>query len=66
MVTVSAGVAAVDPSSAPSGDGVAGADAAMYRSKRSGRNMVTTYKGEPAQDPAQLARTRPRTGKKVA
>jgi len=47
VVTVSAGVASVDPSRDAAGDCVADADAALYRSKRSGRNTVATYQGEP-------------------
>ena len=47
VVTVSAGVARVEPSSSAAGDCVADADAALYRSKRSGRNTVATYQGEP-------------------
>jgi diguanylate cyclase (GGDEF)-like protein len=43
VVTVSAGVAKMDPSSAAAGDCVADADAALYRSKRSGRNTVATH-----------------------
>jgi diguanylate cyclase (GGDEF)-like protein len=43
VVTVSAGVAKVDPSSTAAGDCVADADAALYRSKRSGRNTVATH-----------------------
>lgn len=46
VVTVSAGVAKVDPESAVAGDCVTAADAALYRSKRSGRNTVATYHGE--------------------
>ena len=48
VVTVSAGVASVNPSSESAGDCVADADAALYRSKRSGRNTVATYQGESA------------------
>jgi diguanylate cyclase (GGDEF)-like protein len=46
VVTVSAGVASVDPTISAAGDCVARADAALYRSKRSGRNTVATYQGE--------------------
>jgi diguanylate cyclase (GGDEF)-like protein len=45
VVTVSAGVANMDPSSATAGECVANADAALYRSKRAGRNTVGTYGG---------------------
>ena len=51
VVTVSAGVARMDPSSESAEDCVADADAALYRSKRSGRNTVATYQGEPKPDP---------------
>ena len=46
VVTVSAGVAAADPGHGSASDCVSDADAAMYRSKRSGRNTVATYQGE--------------------
>ena len=54
VVTVSAGVASVAPSSAVAGECVANADAALYRSKRSGRNTVATYRSERDTDPAAL------------
>jgi diguanylate cyclase (GGDEF)-like protein len=57
IVTVSAGVAAMDPSKAAAGDCVADADAAMYRSKRSGRNTVATFQPEPK--PGAAGATRP-------
>jgi diguanylate cyclase (GGDEF)-like protein len=56
VVTVSAGVASVDPSSEAAADCVANADAALYRSKRSGRNTVATYQAEPEPDPPQPVR----------
>jgi diguanylate cyclase (GGDEF)-like protein len=46
VVTVSAGVAAADRQHRSANDCVSDADAAMYRSKRSGRNTVATYQGE--------------------
>jgi diguanylate cyclase (GGDEF)-like protein len=51
VVTVSAGVASVAPSSAVAGECVTNADAALYRSKRSGRNTVATYRSERDTDP---------------
>jgi diguanylate cyclase (GGDEF)-like protein len=50
VVTVSAGVASIDPDSAAAGDCVADADAALYRSKASGRNTVATSQPEPRMD----------------
>jgi diguanylate cyclase (GGDEF)-like protein len=50
VVTVSAGVASIDPDSAATGDCVADADAALYRSKASGRNTVATSQPEPRMD----------------
>jgi diguanylate cyclase (GGDEF)-like protein len=50
IVTVSAGVAAMDPSGKVVRDFVADADAALYRSKRSGRNTVATFQPEPNAD----------------
>lgn len=47
VVTVSAGVAAMDPAATMAVDCVSDADVALYRSKRSGRNTVATYQGEP-------------------
>jgi diguanylate cyclase (GGDEF)-like protein len=51
VVTVSAGVSAMDPDNISGGNCVAEADAAMYRSKRSGRNTVATYQPEASADP---------------
>jgi diguanylate cyclase (GGDEF)-like protein len=50
VVTVSAGVAAVDPYNPATGLTVAAADAALYRSKASGRNTVATSHLEPITD----------------
>jgi diguanylate cyclase (GGDEF)-like protein len=50
VVTVSAGVAAIDPSSPAVGDCVGDADTALYRSKASGRNTVATFRPEPTPD----------------
>jgi PleD family two-component response regulator len=49
-VTVSAGVAAIDPYNPATGLTVAAADAALYRSKASGRNTVATSHLEPITD----------------
>ena len=46
IVTVSAGVSTMDPGAAAAGRCVEQADAALYRSKRSGRNTVATYQKE--------------------
>jgi PleD family two-component response regulator len=45
-VTVSAGVAEILPTHLSIGDCVAAADAALYRSKASGRNTVATAQQE--------------------
>ena len=50
VVTVSAGVAAIDPYNPAAGLSVAAADAALYRSKASGRNTVATSHLEPITD----------------
>jgi diguanylate cyclase (GGDEF)-like protein len=50
VVTVSAGVAAIDPYNPATGLTVAAADAALYRSKASGRNTVATSHLEPITD----------------
>ena len=55
VVTVSAGVAAIDPASATASDCVADADSALYRSKRAGRNTVATFQPEPAAEPEEAA-----------
>ena len=52
VITVSAGVASVDPSRSEAGDCVADADAALYRSKRAGRNTVAAFQAELDTDPA--------------
>ena len=57
VVTVSAGVAAIDPASTAASDCVGDADAALYRSKRSGRNTVATFQKEPLTDPEESAET---------
>jgi diguanylate cyclase (GGDEF)-like protein len=54
LVTVSAGVASVDPSRGEAGDCVADADAALYRAKRAGRNTVAVFHAELDPDPARL------------
>jgi diguanylate cyclase (GGDEF)-like protein len=46
VITVSAGVASMDPSRSEAGDCVADADAALYRSKRAGRNTVAAFQAE--------------------
>ncbi len=47
VLTVSAGVSAIDPDSPHVADTVAAADTALYRSKASGRNTVATALPEP-------------------
>jgi hypothetical protein len=42
----------MDPSSSEAGDCVADADAALYRSKRAGRNTVAAFQAELDTDPA--------------
>jgi diguanylate cyclase (GGDEF)-like protein len=54
LVTVSAGVASVDPSRGEAGDCVADADAALYRAKHAGRNTVAVFHAELDPDPARL------------
>jgi len=49
-LTVSLGVAAVDTEVAIPDDLIERADAALYRSKEGGRNLVSTHAG-PAQSP---------------
>jgi diguanylate cyclase (GGDEF)-like protein len=52
VVTVSAGVAGMDPSRGEAGACVADADAALYRSKGAGRNTVAVFQAELDPDPA--------------
>jgi diguanylate cyclase (GGDEF)-like protein len=47
VLTVSAGVSAIDPENPQVADAVAAADTALYRSKASGRNTVATALPEP-------------------
>jgi diguanylate cyclase (GGDEF)-like protein len=55
IVTVSAGVATMDPGAEAAGRCVEQADAALYRSKRSGRNTVATFQKEPEEDSSRTA-----------
>lgn len=54
VVTVSAGVASMDPSRGQTSDCVADADAALYRAKHAGRNTVAVFQAELDPDPLRL------------